>query len=303
MAPTSHSSSPLPVRRFYFFFLWLLASSCSWESSTSSTAPPFSVEALVFQPKGVVPRSFFHIRATGLLRPLPSLNHGSFSSPSSSSLGGMSSSSPSEEWSSAGIKPTPTSAKTADPSAPTTLYEEYVRHQRMRSFVKQNSPLKSYSPIEVEYKHQSYQPLTFSSSDNSVLFRKGEPGYAMYKIKSGNGVCTIDPGNSVDFDELAGLFNQPRATTVRAGSSTEAAAGWRLSPDQLFDAPQDAPLGDNALELLKEKNQQDLWLSTLQRASFGGFFDLIRTQSRPKKKNVTFHSIVSSVYVGMFLLA
>ena len=197
---------------------------------------------------------------------------------------------------------------TSDPK-----YAQYLQRKQLRDALPKCPVFKGFEKDDLERIVLQMETNVVTYQPGDTILKQGEPGDAMYIVKSGNVVCTIDPGNKVVadigpggyFGELAVLFNQPRAATVRASATepTSATEVWRLSADQLFEAAQDYPLGDKALELLQQKYQEDTLWSTLQKASFGEILDLIRTNSRPKKKNVTFHSIVSGVYVGMFLLA
>jgi len=186
-------------------------------------------------------------------------------------------------------------------------YVHYLANREIQSALL-NCPIFRGLPVQdLERTAQSTKLVTYI--DGEIILKQGDKGDAMYIIKSGSVVCKNDVTNTVVseigvgayFGELALLFNNPRALTVQAKGGDVVL--WKLTADDFFAAVQDASLSDKTLELLKKKyNVNSLW-TTVQKASPEEIFDLIRNSSRPKKKNVTVHSVLSTLYAGMFILA
>jgi CRP-like cAMP-binding protein len=182
-------------------------------------------------------------------------------------------------------------------------YALYFEQRALKSALMSCPIFRGFDDQDVERCAISMQ--TMSYEDGQVIIKQGDKGNEMYFVKSGKVVCEksgtivaeIEEGGY--FGELALLFNKPRAVTVKASGDVEL---WSLPADSFFDAVQDYSLSEKTLELLKEKyDEASLW-NTLRKASIEEIFDLIRNASRPKKKNVTTHSVIGTLYAGMFVL-
>lgn len=187
-------------------------------------------------------------------------------------------------------------------------YAEYLNKVAVKSAMQQCPIFRGFESQDLERCVENMEIVTYMNGD--VIIQQGDLGNAMYFVKSGIVTCVDEKsgGRVVAeiqvggyFGELALLFNKPRAVTVRA--TEDNVAVWRLSAEKFFEAVQEYSLSEKTLELLQEKYAEASLWSILQKASLEEIFDLIRNASRPKKKNVTIHSIVSSIYVGLFLVA
>ena len=143
------------------------------------------------------------------------------------------------------------------------------------------------------------------------VFRQGDIGDAMYFVESGKFefVVTDDRGNEKVvgdiegegfFGELALLFDQPRALTVR---SVGPGVLWKISKDDFNEALDGFSLGEKGLKLLQQKYEEKSLFRTLSKMTMNEIVDIVKLQSRPKKKNVSWHSTLSTFVTGMFAIA
>jgi CRP-like cAMP-binding protein len=189
-------------------------------------------------------------------------------------------------------------------------YKTYLEMRQLEAAMRKCKVFRHFTHEDLERSMNVMEKVTFTNGTN--IIQQGDVGDAMYFVQSGTAVCIqektgevlseIGPGGH--FGELALLFDQPRAVTVRAKANDgEDMVVWKLNSNAFNEATQDYSLGEKALELLKEKFHSKTLLTTLRRMSFGEAMDLLRSCSRPKKKNVSLHSVISSLYAGMFVLA
>ena len=143
------------------------------------------------------------------------------------------------------------------------------------------------------------------------VFRQGDIGDAMYLVEAGTFEFVVADGRGKEkvvgvadgdgfFGELALLFDQPRAVTVR---SVGPGVLWKIEKEDFDKALEGFSLADKGMKLLQQKYEETSLLQTLRKMSLSEVVDVMKLQSRPKKKNVSLHSTLSTLVTGMFAIA
>jgi CRP-like cAMP-binding protein len=187
-------------------------------------------------------------------------------------------------------------------------YSRYLERRELMEMMKSQCPIfRGFDKTDLQQCADSMEQVIFR--DKEVIIQQGDKGDAMYFVKSGRVICSLggtgkvlsEIGTGGYFGELALLFDKPRAATVQAFGQNVVL--WKLSADKFSAAVQEYPLAEKTLELLQDQYQTKSIFSTLSKSSIGEVTDVIRAASRPKKKNVSTHSVISTMYASMLLSA
>lgn len=185
-------------------------------------------------------------------------------------------------------------------------YSNYLERRELVDMMKSQCPIfRGFDKTDLQRCAESMEQVAFQDKD--VIIQQGDQGEAMYFVKSGRVICSLggtgkvlsEIGAGGYFGELALLFDKPRAATVQAFGKDVVL--WKLSADKFAAAVQEYPLADKTLELLREQYQTKTIFSTLSKSTVGEVTDVIRAASRPKKKNVSTHSVISTMYASMLV--
>jgi CRP-like cAMP-binding protein len=187
------------------------------------------------------------------------------------------------------------------------LYSGYMEDQQMRYSVLRCPLFKGLEKDDLERVLRCF--VKKSMKDGQNIITQGDEGDAMYFVQSGECICvnaktgdvlaTVTEGGY--FGELALLFSQKRAASVTATGDN--CVVWKISKDDFLETVQESPLYDKSLSLLKTKYQSNTLWGIIKRCTFGELYSLAKTSNRPKKKNVSYHSIVSTMTTAVFASA
>lgn len=160
-------------------------------------------------------------------------------------------------------------------------------------------------PSDLDRLVTQLEEVHFSKSTN-VLTQGNKNGDDMYFVVDGKFECYNKKTGEVlkvcgpmeYFGELALFLSTPRALSVRSATDSTT---WRLTRECLDSAVQDSALDEKVLEVLKNAYKKESIWGTLPDLSLSELRDLLVLKSRPTKKPVSLHSIVSILATGFFL--
>ena len=183
-------------------------------------------------------------------------------------------------------------------------YKHYLEMTKLDEMAQKIPIFKRIVPEDRERFIKSMTKLSVPQGTNIIT--QGEEGDNMFIIESGTFECFHQETGEVMkvlyegdyFGELALLFDQPRALSVRASSSN--CKVWVLSEQNFDDAVETSNLSGILLDFYKEKYQKkSVWRSLLNHPK--ELLALARQKSRPKKKKVSFHSTMTSLAAGAMI--
>jgi CRP-like cAMP-binding protein len=186
-------------------------------------------------------------------------------------------------------------------------YRGYMEAQQMKSSVLRCPLFKGLEKDDLERVLGCF--VKESVKDGQNVITQGDEGDAMYFVQSGEFICTDVKTHDVlatvteggYFGELAILFNQKRAASVTAAG--DKCGVWKISKVDFLETVQESPLYDKAIALLKTKYQSSTIWGIITRCTLAEMYTLAKTANRPKKKNVSYHSIISTMTTAIFCSA